>query len=126
MAKIVSRYKDTPKYVTKLAQENRINQTAQEEKLWLVISNKKLNGFKFRRQFPIGRYIVDFYNHANRLVIEIDGSVHNTTKEYDGNRDAYLQACGYKVLRFTNSEINLHINTVIQKILESATNPQSK
>jgi very-short-patch-repair endonuclease len=105
MEKSFSRYKDTPKYITDLAWKNRINPTVQEEKLWSIISGKKLNGLKFRRQFPIGRYIVDFYNHVNRLVIEIDGSIHETTKEYDGNRDAYLHSGGYKVLRFTNSEI---------------------
>jgi very-short-patch-repair endonuclease len=117
------RYKDTPKYITKLARENRNNPTDQEEKLWSLISGKKLNGLKFRQQFPIGRYIVDFYNHANRIVIEIDGSIHDSTKEYDANRDDYLHAGGYKVLRFTNSEIESDIETVVQRILENTKNP---
>jgi len=119
-----TRYKDTPKYVSKLAWDNRNNPTDQEEKLWSMISGKKLNGLKFRRQFPIGRYIVDFYNHDNRLVIEIDGSIHDTTKEYDKNRDAYLYAGGYKVLRFNNSEIESNVETVIQKILDNSKTPK--
>lgn len=90
--------------------------------LWSVISDKKLKGLKFRRQFPIGRYIIDFYNHANRLAIEIDGSIHNLTKEYDCNRDAYLHANGCKVLRFANSDIEYHIDKVVQKILENVKN----
>ena len=124
MGKNFTRYKDTPKYVSKLAWDNRNNPTDQEEKLWSMISGKKLNGLKFRRQFPIGRYIVDFYNHANRLVIEIDGSIHDTTRGYDDNRDAYLHAGGYKVLRFKNSEIESHIETVIQRIVEHAKIPK--
>jgi very-short-patch-repair endonuclease len=119
MEKQFTRYKDTPKYISKLAWENRNNPTDQEEKLWSIISGKKLNGLKFRRQFPIGRYIVDFYNHANRLVIEIDGSSHDDRKEYDDNRDAYLRAGGYKVMRFKNSEIDSHIETVVRRILEN-------
>ena len=122
MRQSFSQYKNTPKYVTKLAKENRYNPTAQEEMLWSVISDKKLNGLKFRRQFPIGRYIIDFYNHTNRLAIEIDGGIHDSTKEYVGNRDTYLQANGCKVLRFTNSDIESHIDTVVQKILENTNN----
>ncbi len=120
MEKSFSKYKDVPKYITKLSWENRNNPTPQEEKLWLKISGKKLNGLKFRRQFPIGRYVVDFYNHANRLVVEIDGSVHDSTKEYDANRDAYLRGCNCIVLRFTNNEIESCIETVMQRILENA------
>ena len=111
-----SRYKDTPKYITELSRTNRSNPTVQEEKLWARISGKKLDGSKFRRQFPIGRYIVDFYNHANRLVIEIDGSIHETTKEYDRNRDLYLNGCGYNVVHFTNDEIDFNIESVVQSI----------
>ena len=117
MPKSFSKYKDTPVYVTRLARENRINPTACEEKLWVVISGKKLSGLKFRRQFPIGRYIADFYNHDNRLVIEIDGKTHDSTKEYDANRDAYMQANGYKVQRFTNTEIEYELDMVINKML---------
>jgi very-short-patch-repair endonuclease len=118
MEKYFSRYKDTPKYITRLAREFRITPTPQEEILWSKISGGKLNGMKFRRQFAIGRYIVDFYNHTNRLVIEIDGGIHNDKKEYDSNRDAYMHAGGYNVLRFKNSDVDYHIDAVIQKILE--------
>jgi very-short-patch-repair endonuclease len=99
-----------------------LNAPCEEEMLWSVISDKKLNGLKFSRQFPIGRYIIDFYNHTNRLAIEIDGGIHDSTKGYDGNRDAYLQANGCKVLRFTNSDIESHIYNVVQKILENTNN----
>ena len=116
MNKFFSHYNDTPKHVIGLSRKNRLNPTVAEEKLWSMLSGKKLQGFKFRRQFPIGRYIVDFYNHANRLIIEVDGSVHNKTKEYDHNRDSILTAQGYFILRFSNFEIETNLETVIQQI----------
>ena len=119
MGRCFSRYKDTPEYITDLSRENRLKPTMQEEKLWGVISGKKVNGLKFRRQFPIGRYIVDFYNHANRLVIEIDGEINNDNKEYDKNRDAFLAAHGYKVIRFTNYEIDSNVELILEQIRSS-------
>lgn len=95
MGKAFSHYKDTPKYVTALSRENRLKSTPQEERLWIKLSGKKLDGHKFGRHFPISRYIVDFYNHPNRLVIEIDGKIHENQQEYDANRDSWISASGY-------------------------------
>lgn len=88
-----------------------------EKTLWDKISRKQVNGLKFRRQFPIGGYIVDFYNHEKKLIIEIDGSIHNQQKEYDKNRDTYLEASGFSIIRFTNDEVINNINMVIDKII---------
>ena len=115
-----SKYKNTPRYITEISRSNRLCPTEQEQQLWIKISGKKLAGLKFRRQFPIGRYIVDFYNHVNRLVVEIDGPIHNTTIEYDRNRDFYLNGCGYRVLHVTNDEITTDIDAVLRKILKFA------
>jgi very-short-patch-repair endonuclease len=112
-----SRHKNIPKYLTALSRQNRLAPTIQEEMLWNVISGRKLNGLKFRRQFPIGRYVVDFYNHSNKLVIEADGEIHGNQKEYDAKRDEYLKACGLKVIRFTNKEIESDLPGVIKTIL---------
>ena len=110
------RYKDTPRYVTNLSRKLRNNMTECEKMLWEKISKKQLNGLKFRRQFPVGRYIADFYNHEKKLIIEVDGSVHNEQKEYDKNREKYLEASGYTIIRFTNDEIVNNIDLVIEKI----------
>ncbi len=118
-----SKHKDIPKYVTELSRENRKNQTPQEELLWKRLSGKKVGELKFRRQFPIGRYIVDFYNHLNKLVIEIDGKIHEQRKEYDKNRENYLKACGYKIIRFTNDEVESNIEYVIKTIIDSTKVP---
>ncbi|MBN1759464.1 MAG: endonuclease domain-containing protein [Chitinispirillaceae bacterium] len=113
-----ARYKNIPEYITDLSRENRRKPTSQEEKLWEYISKRRLAGEKFRRQFPMGRYIVDFYNHAHKLVIEIDGEIHKSRKEYDRNRDEYLKGCGCTVVRFTNNEIDTGLDSVLQKIVE--------
>jgi len=117
--KAFSKYKNTPEYITRLSRRNRDDPTPQEEKLWKVLSSRKIGNTKFRRQFPIGRYIVDFYNHSNKLVIEVDGKIHNSTVEYDKNRDDYLGACGCNVLHFTNDQIDNAIETVITTIVRN-------
>jgi very-short-patch-repair endonuclease len=111
-------YKDIPKHVTLLSRKLRNNMTESEKILWAKISKKQLNGLKFRRQFPIGRYIADFYNHERKLIIEIDGSIHNEQKDYDKNRENNLEAHGYSIIRFTNDEVINNIDLVLEKILE--------
>jgi very-short-patch-repair endonuclease len=110
------RYKDIPPYIRELARKNRFNPTPQEDNVWRKIRAKQLNDCKFRRQFPIGRYIVDFYSHTSKLVIEIDGGIHALNSEYDKIRDEYLFSCGYTVMRFSNHEIDTAIDEVIMKI----------
>jgi very-short-patch-repair endonuclease len=118
MAKTFSQHKDTPKYITELARKNRLNPTSQERLLWDRLSGCKICGHKFRRQFPIGRYIVDFYNHENRFVIEVDGGIHDSVVEYDRNREKYLSARGFLVLHFKNTEIESNLESVLQRIAD--------
>jgi len=90
--------------------------TPAEKILWFKLNKKKLNGFRFRRQHSIGRYIADFYCHDIKLIIEIDGNIHDKRKEYDKNRDEFLEAGGYTVLRFQNDEICNSLDDVLKKI----------
>jgi very-short-patch-repair endonuclease len=87
----------------------------QELKLWLYLKNKNL-GVKFRRQQGIGPYIADFYCKEKNLVVELDGSRHKTEKEYDKERDNYMESLGIKVLRFWNNEVDKNIEGVLMKI----------
>jgi very-short-patch-repair endonuclease len=108
----------------KLIQKNitcflRKNPTLAERILWQRLRNRKLQGLKFRRQHPIGEYIVDFYCHELRLIIEIDGSIHEQKSESDGERQIDLEQLGYRVLRFGNKEIYQNIQTVLEKIAGS-------
>lgn len=73
-------------------------------------------GVKFRRQHSIGGYVVDFFCPEKKLVIEIDGEIHNQNKEYDRVRQLFMEDLGYKTLRFWNKEIDNGVEEVILKI----------
>ena len=102
------------------AKELRKTLTPAERRLWEVLQNRKLDGYKFRRQHPIYKYIADFYCHKLRLVIELDGGVHDglEQKEHDRNRDQVIQEFGIRVLRIKNKEVMADIGDVIRKIKE--------
>lgn len=89
--------------------------TEAENKLWERLRNKQL-GVKFRRQYSIGPYFVDFYCPEKRFVIEIDGKHHKNRKEYDEYRTNYLNTLNINLVRFWNDEIINSIDVVIEKI----------
>ena len=91
--------------------------TPQEVILWSRLKNERL-GCKFRRQHSIGKYVVDFYCPAKKLIIEIDGSQH-IDNTYDTDRDAYLKNLGFKVLRFWDNDVNNNLEGVLMKIIEN-------
>ena len=95
----------------------RKSSTPQEFKLWLYLKNKNL-GAKFIRQQSIGPYIADFYCKEKNLVIELDGSQHIKTKEYDKERENYMGVLKIKTLRFWNGEVDKDIEEVLIKIRE--------
>ena len=103
--------------ILKRARELRKEQTPAEQKVWRVLRNRQLEGYKFRRQHPIGRLIVDFYCPVCKLVIEIDGDVHADQEDYDRVRTEWLNEQGYDVIRFTNTQANEQLNEVIAEIL---------
>jgi len=104
------------------ARELRQEPTVSEKLLWTAIRNRKLNNLKFRRQHPIDKFIVDFYCNEKKLVIELDGGVHDIkrNKEYDDARTAMLAGLNICVLRFRNEEIIKDIEIVLEKIRETA------
>lgn len=88
-----------------------------EWKLWNHLSRSQLGGFKFRRQHVIDRFIVDFFCPQKALIVEVDGDTHD--KQRDAWRDKINAACGFETLRFTNSDIDLAIDAVLQRILST-------
>lgn len=97
----------------------RKSSTPQEKILWSRLRNNQL-GQKFRRQHSIGKYMVDFYCPERRLIIEIDGSQHiELQRDYDKERDNYLEDLGFKVLRFWDNEINNNLEGVLLKIIDN-------
>jgi very-short-patch-repair endonuclease len=95
--------------------------TAAERIIWYALRAHRLNGAGFRRQTPIGRYIVDFVSHAAMLIIEIDGGQHfeDAHEARDAVRDAFLNAEGYRVLRFNNHEVMTNRHGVLTRIGEA-------
>jgi very-short-patch-repair endonuclease len=102
------------------ARELRHPQTPAEATLWRALRNRNLN-IKFRRQHPIGHYIVDFYCAQAKLCIELDGASHfeSYQEEYDAARTAFLQEHGCKVIRFTNHDIRYNLNAVVDEIIRT-------
>lgn len=111
----------------KRVRDLRKNQTEAEIIFWELVRNKKLLWLKFRRQHQIGHYIVDFYCHSERLIIELDGEVHNTPeqKKKDGIRDKYLRSLGNKILRFNNAELFENTENVL-KVIEKSLSPTGR
>jgi very-short-patch-repair endonuclease len=93
----------------------RQNPTEAETRLWSRLRGRRLNDHKFRRQVPIGPYIVDFLCVEQRLIVEADGSQHN--EEIDALRTAFLEARGYRVIRFWNQDILARTEDVLATIL---------
>src|SRR5690606_5880726 len=86
------------------ARELRATMTDSERRLWRCLRMRQLDGYRFRRQHPIGPYIVDFACLAARLVVEVDGGQHSDSMD-DRHRDAFLRARGFRVLRFWNHDV---------------------
>jgi very-short-patch-repair endonuclease len=105
----------TPPHVQQL----RSTPTDAEIRLWSRLRRKQLDGLRFRRQQPIGPYIVDFFCPAAKLVIEVDGGQHAMLENEDAWRTRWLEARGYRVVRFWNNEVLANTNGVILVILES-------
>ncbi|MDX1437608.1 MAG: endonuclease domain-containing protein [Anaerolineales bacterium] len=99
------------------AKELRGNMTPEEQILWKELRTNKLNGWHFRRQQIIGNFIVDFYCHAARLIVEVDGEIHRQQLEKDAQRDAYLSEQGFDVMRIENGEVHTNLKIVLSKIL---------
>lgn len=102
------------------ARSLRKNMTEQERRLWQYLRKRSINNLKFRRQYPIGNYIVDFVCIEKKLVIEVDGGQHNQNDNisYDKSRTQYIEKLGYKVIRFWNNEIDNNIDGVYEEILK--------
>ena len=100
------------------ARSLRNNATEPEKRLWDRLRGWRKDGFPVRRQVPIGPYIVDFACHSCRVVVELDGGQHNSVegRRSDAERDAWLEANGYRVLRFWNSDLQANLPEVLETI----------
>jgi very-short-patch-repair endonuclease len=102
--------------LTPFAKQLRKRPTDAEDLLWRHLQRRQIEGFKFRRQQPIGKFIVDFVCLTKKIVIEIDGGQHAVYKESDNIRDAWLKANGFSVLRFWNTALFENLEGVLETI----------
>jgi very-short-patch-repair endonuclease len=100
------------------AKELRREMTPAEQILWKQVKANKLHGLHFRRQQIVHGYFADFNCHQHQLIVEVDGPVHDLQREYDVEREDYLKALGFRIIRFTNKEVTKDLTGVLQKIVE--------
>ncbi len=102
--------------LTHLARDLRKNQTDTEQILWLQLRNRRFLNYKFRRQFPIESYIVDFICLELKLIIELDGSQHSNQIDKDTERTLFLNQRGFKVVRFWNNDLYNNLEGILECI----------
>ena len=109
------RIPSTPR-IKQQAKKLRKEMTPAEQKLWQHLRNRHLFELKFRRQHPVGRFILDFYCHEHLLIVEVDGGIHELQSERDQMRTEWLQQQGYRVIRFKNEDVIFNIEGVLTEI----------
>jgi very-short-patch-repair endonuclease len=105
-----------PDKLLERGRELRRDSTFPERRLWSCLRGRRLGGLKFRRQHAVGPFIVDYYCHDQRLVVELDGESHNGQGEYDLARD-YLKSQGLRVIRFGDDDVLRDVDNVLRAIL---------
>jgi very-short-patch-repair endonuclease len=113
------RIRGTAASIDDAAKRLRKTLTPAEHHLWQALKGSKLAGLKFRRQHPVGNFILDFYCAAHKLVVEVDGGIHETQIEYDAARTTELESYGYTIVRFTNEVVLHQRETVLAAILQA-------
>jgi len=106
----------TQRSLTYRARDLRKRQTDAEQRLWFYLRGGRFMGIKFKRQKPMGNYIVDFVAPSHKLIIELDGGQHAEQQEYDRSRDAWLRSQGYAVVRFWNHQVLTETQAVLEVV----------
>ena len=111
----------TRKEIKEFRKELRNHLTPAEAFLWKYLKSKRFEGRRFTKQHSIGNFIVDFYCPSEKMIIELDGNVHNNqiAEDYDKKRTLYLNSLGYKVLRFENKMVFDNLDSVLMEIKDS-------
>ena len=118
--KTTSRVRGTTPEIVTAARQLRLSMTPAEQVLWQALRGKQWDGLKFRSQHPVGRFILDFWYPACRLVVELDGGVYEGQEAHDEARTKALEAYGYHVIRFRNEEVINDLPSLLERIREAA------
>ena len=116
----------TPDHLLRFARRMRSDAPDAEKRLWRLLRDRRLGGFKFRRQVPMGSYILDFYCHAAKPAVEADGGQHSELEhaDNDAKRTAYLNLLGIQLLRFWDNDVLKHSDAVAEQIYRALTEPE--
>ena len=114
-----------PEDIRAYAREMRHGMTDAEALLWMLLRNRRIAGAKFRRQHPVGRYILDYYCVEKALGIELDGGQHGEAMAYDQQRDDWLQSQGIRVLRFWNNQMLTETEAVMEVIYQTVVSTET-
>jgi adenine-specific DNA-methyltransferase len=106
-----------------LARQLRKSWTDAELRLWQALRNRGVERHKFRRQHPVGPYVVDFICLEQKVVIEVDGSQHMERAAYDNKRTTYLETQGFRAIRFWDNDVLMQTESVMQAIFDTLTGP---
>ena len=112
----MKRIRGNPVSAVERARELRREGTPAEDVLWEFLRARRLSGHKFRRQHPLGPFIVDFCCPSSYLIVELDGDIHEDQRDRDQSRSRHLEAFGYQVLRFNNLDVVNRIDYVLEEI----------
>ena len=118
--KTTNRIRGTTAEIEEAARRLRRNMTPAEQTLWDALKGRQVAGMKFRRQHPVGPFILDFYCPERKLVIELDGAIHEVQANRDQVRTEQLADYGYHVIRFRNDEVFDDLDSVLERILRAA------
>jgi len=108
------------------SRELRKNSTCEQKLVWEKLKNRQYKNLKFRRQHVLQGFVVDFYCHELKLILEIDGKIHEKQKEYDYLRQILIEEKGIRFIRVTNEETNTDINVLFHRIKEAIMDSSSK
>ena len=108
------------------ARDLRVHQTFAESILWEALRNRRLDGLKFRRQHPVGPFVLDFCCPERRLAIELDGAVHAAQRENAAERETLLATAGYRLVRFPNEAVRDNLPAVLAAIRTAAASETSR
>jgi very-short-patch-repair endonuclease len=112
------RIRGTTPEIEHAARHLRHRLTPAEARLWQALKNRQLGNLRWRCQHPIGRFIVDFYCPSRRLVVEVDGGIHQQQQDYDAARTEHLQEYGYTIIRFSNEAVESNLEAVLTTIYD--------
>ena len=116
VSSIVAKKRATKRTLLSNARRMRHEPTDAERKFWRTVRSRAFGGYKFKRQYSVGTYIVDFVCLERSLIIELDGGQHADRRAYDAKRTAYLENLGFQVLRYWNTDVLKHPNTVFEDL----------